>query len=190
MTSLEQPGNSIANPLNDDEGLAADNTAPTVSLPTSAAKTSRARWLVPTALGACLLAVSLYWPLQRNYLWAYRPVSWFGTANFILLAVGILIGLLLILVPIGLRRTQLFRDNPRVATTLIFPLVMWTVGMSAVTLTFMRTDSKYPDPQVKPCLELYADAVAVASKNPSFRLSSENPDEKRCGVNQAVFGAA
>jgi hypothetical protein len=122
-------------------------------------------------------------------MWAYRPVNWFGTANFILLATGILTGLLLILVPISLRRTHHFRENPRMAATLVFPLVLWTVGMSAVTFTFMRTDSKYPDPLVKPCLELYADAVAVASKNPSFRLSSEDPDEKRCGVNRAVFGA-
>jgi hypothetical protein len=191
MSNLDQPEISVANRIDDAEELEAENSATiqhAPNSPNSIAKASRAPWLVPTLLGVILLAVALFLPLRSRFNWAYRPGSWLETANFILVITGILIGLLLLALPSVLRRVQQTGEPPRLSATLVLPVVLWLVGMSAVALTFALTANRYPEPPVKSCVELYADAAAVADKNPAFRLSPENPDERRCGINQAVFG--
>jgi hypothetical protein len=188
MINSDQPETSMATRLDLDAELEAGSSTAIQQAPDSDAKASRTPWWIPTLLGVSLLAVALFLPLRSRFIWAFRPGSWLETANFILIITGAIISLLLIALPRVLRRIQQTGEPPRLSTTLVLPVVLWLVGMSFVALTFVLTANRNPDPPAKSCVELYADAAAVANKNPNFRLSPENPDERRCGINQAVFG--
>jgi hypothetical protein len=70
----------------------------------------------------------------------------------------------------------------------VFPVVLWLVGISAVLYSFTGAASRFSEPEIKSCVELYADVAAIAKDRPNFRLSAQNPDEVRCQINQAIFG--
>jgi hypothetical protein len=69
------------------------------------------------------------------------------------------------------------------------PVLLWLAGMSAITTSFLFVANRYNvAPELKSCVELYADMTEVAKQNPGYRLLSSDPDEARCGINRAVFG--
>jgi len=161
-------------------------------------------WLVPTLLGALVLLLNVVLPFRPEYRWAYRIGTWLGGSNLILLAVSLFSGLFLIVYAFGLWR---FERNLAVTTAdslangvgahrglrfrvgVLVPLALCLVGVSALWLSFTNANARFdPTPNARPCVELYGDALAVTKERPSFRMRAEDPDEIRCGVNQAIFG--
>lgn len=153
---------------------------------------SQRLWAVSAVLGLFVLFISLLLPFRDNFRWAFALRNWVGAMNVLLTAVGVFIGIFLIVYSLRLRRVERsgVDQQSNYVTGLVVPLVLWLLGVSAIWWSFASSLSHYsPTTPSRPCVELYRDALSIAKEDPKFRVPAQDPDEGRCRINQTLFGS-
>ena len=144
--------------------------------------------IFPVLLGTFICALNIFVAYR---LWKFLINSRnLGIVPLTLITISFLIGLLIIVYAIVLRRLEdgvsgqaaLFVKwviAPAIVALLASAVTLWAAGVA-------QPDT--PEPVVsKPCMELYRDALDIRKDNPTFRLPANDPDQRRCKIN-AVLG--
>ena len=173
----------------DDDSRASESPEPARDL-----QATQRLWAVSAVLGLFVLFISLLLPFRENFRWAFALRNWVGAMNFLLTAVGVFVGVFLIVYAIRLRRVEQTgpeqRPQSRYVAGIVVPLLLWLLGVSAIWWSFASSLDHYsPTTPSRPCVELYRDALSIAKESPGFRMPTQDPDEGRCKINKTIFGS-
>ena len=147
-------------------------------------------WAFPALLGVFVLVLNIFVltsPFNASIKWIYRGTSWGGPAIWASVITSIFLGLFLIVYAFLLRHHEGNRSGSwylrwvvvPILLALLAPLVtLWGINYNRELVTTPPLD--------KACVELYQAASSVLKDNPKFRMPPNDPDEQRCGINNAI----
>jgi hypothetical protein len=148
--------------------------------------------VLPLLLGVLLLLANLL--VFSRVPGAFTPKSVNGAISMLLILVSVVICLSLIFLGLAARRNDseaAARDGsarflPSLGVSLALGLLAPLFTLWALQANKLA-DERYGQTYVKPCLEIYETASAIAKDNPRFRMPTTDTNEARCSVN-AVLG--
>ncbi|WP_141564443.1 hypothetical protein [Mycolicibacterium palauense] len=208
MSDHSYTGNDVPDDLNAGGNTEGETGAPDEAVVEKKRPGLHPLALFPLLLGALVCLLNLYLLLRFwRFLWSAR---WDGAVALSLVTMSLLIGIFLILYAFVLPAAEVNRaqDASDTATNdtathgdrgelsrylkwIVAPLVLALVAPLISVWAIQTVSPDTPEPTApKPCIELYQEALTIREGNPNFRMPNNDPDQRRCRINQSVLQPA